>query len=419
MATSIAEGSLPQTPGQGSQKQETSSEACLIARLPILDAHNTVLAYELLCRGGFDSSPLGGVDEAGTKLAESLDRLSRGLLVFISRSPASLIQGGGIGLPAHRTVLQIASSAEPTPELVEACRELRSSGHGLALDEDAENSEILTRFASYIKVDFAAYDVAARKRLVAKARGASAKLVASNVETQEQFSQARAEGFDLFEGYYFSRLQSKNNKRIPGNKLVHLEILELIQSDPYDLNRLSQLVSCDPSLTFRLLRLVNSPMCAVRQEVISIQSALLLVGQDVFRHIASMAIATDLNAEQPAEVLRMALVRSRFCELAANLCNLPQAEQYLLGMVSLFPAMLDVQMEELVKMLPLRKPACDALLGKEIVEGALLRWIMAIERGNWIACDAVAGKYGLKQKVLARQYRDAIAWAEVSLSSMA
>jgi c-di-GMP phosphodiesterase len=101
------------------------------------------------------------------------------------------------------------------------------------------------------------------------------------------------------------------------------------------------------------------------------------------------------------------------------LCNLAQPEQYLLGMVSLFPAMMDVQMNELVKMLPLRKQACDALLGKEIVEGALLRWIMAIERGDWTACDAAATKYGLKQNVLARQYRDAIAWAEASLSSMA
>jgi EAL and modified HD-GYP domain-containing signal transduction protein len=424
MPTSIAEGSLPQTPGQEpqgleSQGQESWSEACLITRLPILDTHNTVLGYELLCRGGFDSSPLGEADEAGAKLAESLERLSRGLLVFIPRSAAALVRGGGIGLPAQRTVMQLASSAEPTPELVEACRELRVSGHGLALDEDAENSEILTEFANYIKVDFAGFDIAARKRLVARAKGASAKLVASNVETREQFIQAQAEGFDLFEGYYFSRSQSKKDKRIPGNKLVHLEILELIQSDPFDLNRLSQLVSCDPSLTFRLLRLVNSPMCAVRQEVTSIQSALLLVGQDVFRHIASMAIATDLNAEQPAEILRMALVRSRFCELAASSCNLTQSEQYLLGMVSLFPAMMDVRTDELVKMLPLRKAACDALLGKEIVEGALLRWIMAIERGDWAACDAVAAKHGLKQKILARQYRDAIAWAEATLSSMA
>jgi c-di-GMP-related signal transduction protein len=70
-------------------------------------------------------------------------------------------------------------------------------------------------------------------------------------------------------------------------------------------------------------------------------------------------------------------------------------------MVSLFPAMLDIRMDELVQMLPLRRAASDALQGKAIVEGALLGWIMAIERGDWTACDAVAG-YSLKQTVSMR-----------------
>jgi EAL and modified HD-GYP domain-containing signal transduction protein len=425
MATPILEGGLPETPGQKSQGQESWSEACLITRLPILDAHNAVQGYELLCRGGFDS-PLPAATEPASKeqapgqyLGQSLVRLTRGLSVFIPRAANSLVTSGVIDFPIDRTVIQIAAGSEPTPELVKACRKLKAAGCGLALEDYSGNSGILTGFADYIKVDLASCDVAARKKLLAKARTTSAKLVAKNVETQEQFRQARAEGFDLFEGYYFSRPQSRKDQRIPGNKLVHLEILELIQSDPYDLHRLSQLVSCDPSLTFRLLRLVNSPICAVRQEVTSIQSALLLVGQDVFRRVASVAIVGDLNAEQPAEVLRMALVRSRFCELAASLCDLSQAEQYLIGMVSLFPAMLDIRMDELVQMLPLRQPASDALQGKEIVEGALLRWMMAIELGDWTTCDAVVAAYGLKQTALKRYYNDAIAWAETSLTSMA
>jgi EAL and modified HD-GYP domain-containing signal transduction protein len=348
-----------------------------------------------------------------------MDRLTRGLSFFIPRTANSLVSSGVIDLPTNRTVIQIAAGSEPTPELVKACRKLKAAGYGLALEDYSGNSGILTEFADYIKVDLAAYNTAARKELLVKVKTTSARLVAKNVETQEQFRQARAEGFDLFEGYYFSRPQSQKDHRIPGNKLVHLEILELIQNDPYDLHRLSQLVSCDPSLTFRLLRLVNSPICAVRQEVTSIQSALLLVGQEVFRRVASVAIVSDLNAEQPAEVLRMALVRSRFCELAASLCELSHAEQYLIGMVSLFPAILGIRMDELVQMLPLRQAASDALQGKEIIEGALLRWMMAIERGDWIACDAVAATYGLKQTVLIRHYDDAITWAETSLTSMA
>ena len=429
MATSILEGGLPETPGQEQQGQESWSEACLIARLPILDAHNIVHGYESLSRNGFDFPAPAATEPAGVESAageasgrsqsESLVRLSRGLLSFIPRTATSLVTSEVIGSPANGTVIQLAAGSEPTPDLVKACRKLKAAGYGLALEAYSGSSEILTGFADYIKIDLAAHDPAARKELLLKAKMTSAKLVATNVETQEQFRQARAEDFGLFEGYYFSRPQSQKDHRIPGNKLVHLEILELIQNDPYDLHRLSQLVSCDPSLTFRLLRLVNSPICAVRQEVTSIQSALLLVGQDVFRRVASVAIVSDLNGEQPAEILRMALVRGRFCELAASLCNLSHAEQYLIGMVSFFPAMLDIRMDELVQMLPLRQPARDALDGKERVEGALLRWIMAIERGDWTGCDSAAATYRLKQAVLMRLYNEAIGWAEMSLTSMA
>jgi len=93
----------------------------------------------------------------------------------------------------------------------------------------------------------------------------------------------------------------------------------------------TRLVKRDASLTYRLLRLVNSPMCAMRQEVKSIQSALLAVGEDTFRRIATLAITSELSGSQPAEILRMAFVRGRFCELAAGSCGWTRPSNICLG----------------------------------------------------------------------------------------
>src|ERR1035438_4352031 len=121
MATSIVEGDLPKTP-----RRESCSEMCLSTRIPILDAHNTVRGYELLCRGGFDSSPRAQAkpsgEEPGQAPGQSLERLSRGLWVIVPSTPTSLVSSGVIGLPACRTVLQLPANSEQTPELVEACR---------------------------------------------------------------------------------------------------------------------------------------------------------------------------------------------------------------------------------------------------------------------------------------------------------
>jgi EAL and modified HD-GYP domain-containing signal transduction protein len=324
-------------------------------------------------------------------------------------------------LPPKMTVLELPSGAEPTPGLLAACRKLKASGFRLALGEftGEPQSRLLTDLADYFKVDFLKVGAAERRNLLRWLDGAKACLVAQNVETQEQYGLACKEGFELFQGYYFCRPEPLQNHKIPGNRLVHLEILEHLQNDPVDLQRLSQLVMCDASLTYRLLRLVNSPFCAMRQEVTSIQTALMLVGEAIFRRVAMLAIASDFSADQPAEILRMAFERGRFCELAASLCGLAPNEQYLIGMVSLFPAMLRILMEDMVRLLPLREAAREALLGRDTPEGVLLHWIVCHEHGDWVACDAIMRSSGLSHEQVMRCHCEAVEWAEAALSSNA
>jgi len=174
-------------------------------------------------------------------------------------------------------------------------------------------------------------------------------------------------------------------------------------------------VKRDASLTYRLLRLVNSPLCAIREEVHSVQAALLAVGEDTFRRMATVAIASDLNSNQPAEILRMAFVRGRFCELAAQTCSLDCTEQYLLGLMSLLHVMLRAPMRELVPMLPLRAVIRQALLGNHGGERILLDWLEHYEMGDWEGCEAVARASRLNDGALLRCYQDAVLWTEAAL----
>jgi EAL and modified HD-GYP domain-containing signal transduction protein len=152
------------------------------------------------------------------------------------------------------------------------------------------------------------------------------------------------------------------------------------------------------------------------QTVRSIQSALLVLGDDTVRRIATLAITSELNAKQPPEILRMAFVRGRFCELAAGLCALGQAEQYLLGIFSLLPAMLRIPMADLASALPLREKIREALLGSVSIESSLLRWVEAHERGDWVKCDAIVHSYGLNLEAMIRCYAEAVIWAEAVLN---
>lgn len=183
---------------------------------------------------------------------------------------------------------------------------------------------------------------------------------------------------------------------MPANRLSHIEILRLLQNDSIDLRELARQVKRDASLTYRLLRLINSPMCAMRQEVRSVHAALMAVGEETFRRLATLAITSELNAGHPTELLRMAFVRARFCELASTFCGLNSTEQYLLGLLSLLPAMLHLPMRELAPSLPLREEIRHALMGADIEERCLLAWLERHELGDWAVCDAIVIDHALE-----------------------
>jgi c-di-GMP phosphodiesterase len=238
------------------------------------------------------------------------------------------------------------------------------------------------------------------------------KLLAEKVETQEEYQQARSEGFTLFQGYYFCRPELMRNRKIPSNHLCHFDILRLLQRDPIDWEKLSHSVKQDESLTYRLLRLINSVGYSVREEISSVQAAMIFLGEETFRRIATLAIATELNTGRPPEILKMAMIRARFCELTARFNSCSPNEQYLLGMLSLLSAMLAAPMDEITPGLPLRKEIREALHGELNRESRMLQWLQAHECGDWDSCEEIIASSRIRQEHVNRCYTEAVYWAD-------
>lgn len=394
-----------------------------VARQPILDLRGRVHGYELLFRHGPESAFRGDGDMATRTMLDNtvifgLERLTAGLPAFVNCTREALVENLVRVLPSGMTVLEILEDIEPTTEVIAACRMLKTSGYRLALDDFKWKATMgpLMELADYIKVDFTISGPEERRQLLKRLKGKAIALIAEKIETQAEYQQACDEGFTLIQGYYFCRPVLMENRQVPVNRLSQIEILRLMRDADIDLHKLSRLVKRDASLTYRLLRLINSPLCGMRQEVRSVQEALLAVGEDTFRRIATLAITSELNANRPAELLRMAFVRGRFCELASDLCSLDRTEQYLMGLLSLLPAMLRLPMEDLVDSLPLREEIRIALQGAPVIERCLLSWLECHEHGDWTACDLIADEYHLRREELVRCYRDSVVWAESALS---
>jgi EAL and modified HD-GYP domain-containing signal transduction protein len=401
----------------GTAQRELTGELRCVARQPILDLQGRVHGYDLIFRNTPDSvfycdAGLAVETMLDNQVIFGLERLTNGLPAFIACTAEALIEGWVLVLSPGLTVLGVPANLDPAPELIEACVALRARGFRLALDDFSQwdKQHPLLDCADFIRLDFRGFREADLQQLQEHELG-SVALVAQKVETQYDYQRACKMGFTLFQGDYLCQPVLLKKRKVPASRLAHFEIVRELYHDPIDIHKVSELVRRDASLTYRLLRLVNSPIYGIYREVRSVESAITVLGEATFRRIVSLAVLSELNTDQPAEILHVALIRARFCELAASHFSLDASEQYLLGMLSLLPAMLGFPMEEIVPILPLRGQVCEALAGTMNSERKLLGWLEFHERGDWASCDRIVATHGLNSSELVQCYLEAVTWA--------
>jgi c-di-GMP phosphodiesterase len=402
----------------GTVPRELGGESRYVARQPILDLQGRVHGYDLLFRNAPDvilrrDAELAVQTMLDNEVIFGLVRLTNGLPAFVTCTAEALTENSVLVLSPALTVLVVPSNLEAAPRIADVCRDLRARGFRLALDDFCANQKQhpLLDQADYIRLDFRRFGEKERQQLLHGALS-SVVLIAQKVVTYEDHRKASSLGFTLFQGDYFCHPVLLKKRKVPANGRAHFAIVRELYHDPIEIRQVSELVRRDASLTYRLLRLVNSPIYSIYQEVRSIEQAITVLGEATFRRIVSLAVLSELNGDQPSAILQMALVRARFCELAARKSGQDAEEQYLLGMLSLLPAMLGVPMEEIVPILPLRGQICEALAGTMNPDRRLLGWLEFHEHGDWESCDRLVTTYGLDSKQLVQCYVEAVSWAE-------
>jgi c-di-GMP-related signal transduction protein len=395
-----------------------------LARQPILDAKGRVVAYELLSRNATASFFTGPGDAASRTMIDNtmmygLAKLTAGLPAFLNCTADTLSNDFIQVLPPLLTVLEIVEDVKVSPAIVEACTGLHRKGYRIALDDFEFHSSLdpLIRIADFLKIDFRTTPAARRRNLMSSLPAFKGTYLAEKVETRDEYERARKEGFTLFQGYYFCKPLALHKKAVPSNRGVHFRLLRLLTEDPLDIAEIGELVKSEPSLAYRLLRYVNSAACGIGQQISSIQTALLVVGDDLFRRMATLAAAVELNVGPSPEILRMALVRARFCEAVGSFCKLDPAESYLLGLFSLLDAMLQMPMEEAIAPLSLSDTVRHALMGTDAGYRCPILWLESFERGNFSRCDELAASRGLAPDALEQQFSAATLWADQLLAT--
>ncbi len=394
-----------------------------IARQPIFDTKGKVYAYELLFRSGLhnyfdcdDADHAAASVIANSNLLFNLDEMTGGTRAFINCTHTVLIKDLMTTLPRQQAVVEILEDVEPDDKIIDACRRLKSLGYTLALDDFVyhENFEPLLELADIIKVDFLLSDVEEQERLAKTMIPRGIKMLAEKVETHEVYEHAKQMGYQLFQGYFFARPVIISRKDIPTNKVQFLRILKDIHAEEVDFKKLAQTIQSEVSLSYKLLKLINSAAFALRHKVTSILQALSLLGLREIRSWVSLLSIASMADDKPAELVVSSLIRARLCEQLAQPCKMGdrQSDMFLMGLFSLLDAIMSRPIDEILEEITVEDDILEALTGEPGTLRSVLDLVIAMEKGEWQEVSRLAAELQIEEQPLCAAYLDAVKWAQ-------
>jgi c-di-GMP-related signal transduction protein len=391
-----------------------------LARQPILDRDRELFGYELLFRNGIQNSCEGlDLELASTSVLDTsfligLEKISSGHPMFFNCPRDFLIRDYVSLFPPKSIVVEILETINPDGEIIDACKRLKERGYRIALDDfvDSPKWAPLVALADIIKVDFRLTNVKEQREIVSRHAGKKIKMLAEKVETQEEFAAAMQMGYSLFQGYFFCHPEMLTHRALPSFKLTYLELLRAATAPEFDIQALAVKIKYEPSLTFRLLRYLNSAFFGLRGEIHSVQHALSLLGERELRKWIAVVSVGVLADGKPDELMTVPLIRGRFCELLAPFVGIPgdANDLFLMGLLSLMDAILDQPIDSILEGLPVRSEIKDALLRQKGLYWQLLEITIAHEQADWAKVSQLVSAIGMNEEHVSALYVSAVDW---------
>ena len=396
-----------------------------IARQPILDKHLELFGYELFSRSS-QSAEKSDIEHSESSDAEmlfhllsnfDLESLLGGKLAFLNCTLESLtiehfelVAPKGVVLEVKRpSKMDSATFMEVTGKL----QILKSRGYQIASDDFIFDSEYepWQTFVDIVKIQ-ANRSVDHNRAIINKAHLINKNVVAELVETQEQYKLLDQLKVDFFQGYFFCKPITMGTS-ITSPAVTNLIRLMNLTIQEAELDEIEEVLKTDPSLSFKLLRYINSSGFGLRNTIESFKHAVMLLGyKKLFKWLTLLFSTTNKNPGSQA-VAKLAVTRARFMELlATDLYGKAEADNcFVIGIFSLLDVMLSVPLDVALKSISLPKSVTETLLEQQGQYAKLYQLTLALEQNDWIEILATAHELKLNSQFITGQHLSALEWS--------
>ncbi len=396
----------------------------MIARQAIVDSHQAVFGYEL-----FDRSTASDAHSAASDAALLFNALSYAgteslvgeKLVFINCTHESLSGGHLELIHPEKVVLEVptlpeSATLQDIEGRIPTLEGLRKQGFRLAFSEQILRRQYVSwlPLAAFIKLDMMTFAPETAESLVKFSRAhTNAQLIAEKVESAEQHQLMADLGVRLFQGYWFAKPALVQAHTIRPSQATVVQLINLVRKQA-STAEIEDLLKKDPTLSFNLLRFINSSGFGLSCEITSFRHAVMILGLKKLFRWAALLLTTSRAGGSPPVVGTTAVVRGRLMELLAAELMPPEEcdNAFVVGVFSLLDTMLGVSMEKAMESVALPQPVVDALLHNTGPFAPFLALAKACEAGDDAAFARYAEDLHLSNRQVNWAHLQALTWAE-------
>src|SRR5438477_9208565 len=130
---------------------------------------------------------------------------------------------------------------------------------------------------------------------------------------------------------------------------------QVVSKPELEPRKIENAIKGEAALCYRLLRYMNSAVFGFANEIHSVRHALSMLGEREVRRWVRLVVTLAAGQEKSSELVLSALVRARFCELLSPKVQHGDSDLFLLGLLSLMDAILEIPMAEVLDKVPDRK----------------------------------------------------------------
>ena len=395
----------------------------LIARQPLFNAREVVTAYELIL--SFDTEQLLSGEVKKEELPDNIRRSLYGsedpsdekiVDVCIDITPEILLGSDIQRLSKKSVILYLREPFNSKPEHLSALERLKADGFRVGLGSFATDDKYFetVKLADQLVVDFRGKSESELRLVPNWCKSYNIKTVAHNLETRAAFELARKLEYNSFHGPFFHKAEYVAKEAVPGFKLNYLRLLQEINESDISFDKLERIIKQDVSLTYGLLKYINSAAFGLRMEVESIKHALTLLGIMLVKRWATMVAIANIGKGLPVEALVTCMVRGKFLEeLGHKLGHVQRGDDlFFMGIFSLIDLFFSRPLEEILEEMPIKADIKAAILGDGGQFAELLSMVKVYEDGDWKPLLASASKLGVSEDHIAGLYFDALDWTQ-------